>query len=135
MREIQFAYPQDDRSWFRRSIEDHHKLRWSIWLPFVLSFAAVFVALGGPLLFRAAYALAAVWGIDGAAPVRSQPHSVEWLVTFLLVGVVIVGLVAIVWMGVITGWLVLVRKWSLRDASQAVVASRYPRHWFHASAV
>jgi hypothetical protein len=128
-REIALAYPEDRRSWLRRSMEDYHKLRWSVIVPSVLSFAAVFVVLGWPLLFGAGSLLAKVLAIHPEEAVRDQPNGLPWLVAFLVAGVLIMLLVYAVWCAIATAWLVVARDWPRTDAYNAIVQCRYPNHW------
>ena len=133
-REIELAYPNDPRGWLRRSVEDYYKIRWPIQAALVVSFAALLVLVGWPLLSRVGHALAAVWGIDPEVSVRGQSHAAEWLAAFILAIIVVWSIVTMVWVGVVITWLVTVRDWSLRDASNALLRCRYPRHWIRPGA-
>jgi len=133
-REIVLAYPEDRRNWLRRSIEDYYKLRWSITIPFVLSFAIVLVVVGWPLLFGTGSLLAEVLGINPNQAVRDQPHGLLWLVAFLVVMVLIMLLLYAVWCAVAIAWLVAARNWPRTDAYNAIVLCRYPTHWIKSGA-
>jgi len=133
-REIVLAYPEDRRNWVRRSIEDYYKLRWSITIPLVLSFAVVLVVVGWPLLLGAGSLLAEVLGINPNQAVRGQPNGFLWLLTFLVVLVLIMLLVYVVSCVIATAWLIAARKWPRTDAYNAIVLCRYPKHWIKSGA-
>jgi len=133
-REIVLAYPEDRRNWVRRSIEDYYKLRWSITIPLVLSFAVVLVVVGWPLLLGAGSLLAEVLGINPNQAVRGQPNGFLWLVAFLVVLVLIM----------FTRLRGLVRhsdclanrctQLATYRAYNAIVLCRYPKHWIKSGA-
>src|SRR6266566_8873674 len=128
-RDIQLAYPNDRRTWFRRSIEDYYKLRWSIRIPLTMAFAAVWVVVGGPIILGVGNGLAKVFAIHHGEPVHEQPHGVAWLVAFLFAFIAIMAIVTAVWCGIVTAWLVGARKWPSTGAYKAIVLCRYPTHW------
>ena len=128
-REIQLAYPDDRRRWFRRSSEDYYKLRWSIKIPLTLAFAAVWVVVGAPILLGVGKWLATALAIHQGEPVHDQPHGTAWLVAFLFALIPIMSIVAAVWCAMVTAWLVAARNWASTDAYNAIVLCRYPRHW------
>ena len=120
----------DIKNRFGQRSRDYYKLRPGIHWAMTISFVITFVVVGWPLTLWIGNGLARVWQIDEFAPVRYQEHGTGWFVSFMLSFVLIVLVVGAVWYSILIAWLVLIRRWSVPAAYEAIVRCRYPQAWF-----
>ena len=116
----------------RRATGDYDRLRFPIRFMMVLPLLLCLWLVAWPLLAWSTSALSAIWHIVPEAPVRGQRHGTAYLLSFLASIFPIMGITAAVSLVVSIAWLVLICRWAVRDAFDALVLCRYPSRWFKA---
>ena len=87
------------------------------------------VALGIVLMHTLATTLETALGIDPQAPVHDQPHGTLWVVLFIAGIPVTIYLGCVIVAGAFAAVMVLLGKFTGREALQYAFLSKYPAGW------